>query len=536
MHMRTRMRASAAAAALLVTALALSACSSGGTSTGSTAGAVPDSLTVSLSQDPDTLDPGATGTNAALLVSAQMFDTLIYHLRDGKGDYQPGLATSYDMNTDATEFTFHLRSDVTFQDGTPLTAEAVKATFDHVADPATKSIVGMPYLGPYKETRIVDDHTATVVFNTPYPAFADQAAQPSLAISSPTALTKWGADYGQHPVGTGPFSFVSWTKGQEVVLERNPAYNWGPEPLGTGPATISKLTIKVLTDQTAEYNALRTGEIDAADNLTSQDLSSAQSSGMHVTSAIAAGLPFGFFLNSTLAPLNDPAVRQAIVNGVDRKAIVDTLFQGVFTPSTGVLTPGSSAYVDGSEYLKYDPDAATAALQKAGWSMGSDGIMEKGGQKLTLQLADLTDWSTWGYGDMATLIQAQLKKIGVDLQITSEPQSTALPKITSASDPYHLAPMFYWAADPSLLRNTFGTAGLDGYNWGRTSDPALDAAFDAADASTTGRIAAYKNIVSTLNSESLYLPIYDLQFSLVSPTVSSVEVSPEGLPYYKTVK
>lgn len=189
----------------------LTACGDSTSSAATPAGG--GTLTMGINATPDTLDPGATGLALTLLISFALFDPLVYWLPDGKGGsaFHPGLAESWTISPDASVYTFKLRKGVTFHDGTTFDAKAVKATYDHVVDPKTKSKSGLGALGPYKETKILDDYTVQIVFTAPNASFLHQQAAGNFGISSPAALAKYGPTaYGNNPVGTGPFTFQSY--------------------------------------------------------------------------------------------------------------------------------------------------------------------------------------------------------------------------------------------------------------------------------------------------------------------------------------
>jgi peptide/nickel transport system substrate-binding protein len=525
---RSTLLAVALAAVALTT---LAACSQGSSS--STDGGPITSLTVGLSQNPDTLDPGATGLVSSFKVDAQIFDTLVYRFSDSP-DWKPVLATDMTVNGDATVYTFTLRKDVTFQDGTPFTAAAVKATFDHIVDPATKSLSAIGILGPYAETKIVDDYTAEVVFSASNPAFFNVVSNGVFGISSPAALEKYGAGYGQHPVGTGPFSFESFTSDSDVKLVRNNDYKWGPAAYGTGPSALESLTFRILTDQTAQSNALSTGEIGVADNLTPQDAEAAVSSGKKLSGAGAAGVPYGYLLNLSKAPTDDVKVRQALIHAVDRKAIVDTLFAGQYDVASSVVTPATNGYVDGGDLYAYDPKLAGKMLDDAGWTLGSDGLRSKGGVPLTI---DMIDIANFGFDGMSTLIQAQLAAIGVTANLSSQ-AFAAVAGVYNAGTDSNTASFFYWSPDPGSILNTiYNSAQIaTGFNWGHYSSTETDTAIAAANATVdpSGRTAAFAKIITNLNEQAVYLPIYDLKVILVaSPNIiKGVIYGNDGSPLY----
>ena len=188
-------------------------------------------LAAGVFQNPDSLDPGATGLVSVAQMLSTMFDPLMWKFPNDP-TYYPGLAKSYTVSSDAKTYTFKLRSGIKFHDGTPFNADAVKATFDHIVNPATKSLSAIGALGPYVETRVIDPYTVQVVFSKPNAAFVNEMTQVTLAISSPTALKKYGSSYDTHPVGTGPFKFQQFVNNEKVVVVRNPDYAWGPAAPG----------------------------------------------------------------------------------------------------------------------------------------------------------------------------------------------------------------------------------------------------------------------------------------------------------------
>jgi peptide/nickel transport system substrate-binding protein len=533
MNSSSSRRSARAATLLAVTAVLpalLAGCSEGGGGGGS--GDDVTSLTVGLSQNPETLDPGATGLIGATKVDAQIFDTLIYRF-PGSDDFTPGLATDMTVNAEATEYTFTLRDDVTFHDGTKFDASAVKATFDHIVDPATRSLSAISDLGPYSETQVVDPTTAKVLFSAPYPAFATLVAEPTLGISSPAALEKYGADYGTHPVGTGPFVFESFTSDSEVKLTRNDDYAWGPAEYGDGPPAIEELTFRILSDPSAQTNALSTGEIRLADGMSTQDISNAESDGKKVDAQPTSGMPYGYLINTTKSPTDDLAVRQAIIHAVDRASIVQTLFDDQYQVATSVVTPATGGYEDAGDAYSYDPELAGSLLDQAGWTMGSDGKRSKGGQPLTISMIDISDF---GFDGMSPLIQAQLAEVGISADLTNQAFPTVATTYNGGAQ--NTASWFFSAADPNLVKSVFMCDQIPaGFNWAHYCDPATDAAISAADATAdpAARLAAFSDIFSTLNDQAVFLPIYDIQSTVVTDDVDGLLYNIDGYPVYAAV-
>jgi peptide/nickel transport system substrate-binding protein len=487
-------------------------------------------LTVGVFQNPDSLDPGVTGLVTSQQILFTMFDPLMWKF-PGDNKYYPGLAESFTVSPDGTRYTFHLKKDVKFHDGTPLTADAVKATFDHIADPATKSRSAMGALGPYKETRVLDPLTAEVEFSKPNAAFVDEMTTGLLAISSPTALKKYGADYGNHPVGTGPFVFKQFISDQQVVVERNPDYKWGTPGLATGPASLEKITFRVLADPSAQSNALSTGEIQVAQNLNPTDVVSAVKAGKTKLTGVSRGMPYCILVNAEKAPTNDLAVRQAIEYAVDRKAIIDTLFQGLYQPADSILTPETPGYDKSQAMYSYDKQKAAQLLDAAGWRAGSDGIRSKNGQPLKVQFINI---SGFGFDGISQLMQAQLRQVGIDVQITDQ----AFPSVATTYNQgqHNLADWFYYDVDPYLLNSVFSSSQIkSGFNWAHYSDPSVDAQIVEANATSdeAARVGTYKNVSKAIMGSATVIPIYNLQSTLVTtPTVKGIKFSLTGQPLF----
>ena len=265
-------------AILLMAGMVLSACATSapaaqpaaGEATGAAAGSATEAaaqaaggtLTIGLGSEPETLDPGDAVYVQEQFVLLNLFDSLLSMAPDAT--LHPGLALSWEANDDYTEFTFKLREDVIFHDGTPLKADAVKASFDHIMSDTVLESGGKTLLTDhqYTGTDVVDDYTAVVSFGAPYPTFLRDAARQWLSISSPAALEQYGADYGRNPVGTGPFKLAAWDAQSQIVLERNPDYKWAPEfAAHQGPALLDQVVFRFLPEAATRMTAFETGEI-----------------------------------------------------------------------------------------------------------------------------------------------------------------------------------------------------------------------------------------------------------------------------------
>ena len=371
-----------------------------------------------LSFTVDTLDPGVTTFSGVEIIVGHVFDTLVK--QEPLGVFHPSLATEWSVNEDATEYTFTLRDDVMFHDGTPFNAEAVKFTFDRIVDPDLNSQMAFSFIGPYAETEIVDDYTVIVKFSAPNAAFLDGVSHPQLGPVSPTAVEALGEDWGfAGIVGTGPFIFESYTPDSEVVLVRNPDYNWGSEDVFgmSGPTSVDRLTFKLIEEPATRLAALESGEVDMIDRVPALDLQRLiDSDEFSVLQFPQAGHGWSLMFNFEKAPTDELAVRQAVAMAIDIEIMQDIVYEGLGMQACSALTSIMFAQTDVyCEQLPYDPEMAGAILDEAGWIMNEEtGIRERDGEPLVIQhhsparpLNEAT----------AQFLQQDLAAVGIDLQL-----------------------------------------------------------------------------------------------------------------------
>ena len=190
-----------------------------------------------------------------------IFESLVQ--LDQAGVARPLLASSWETSPDGKTWTFKLRDRVKFHDGTPFDAQAVKFTLDRIVDGSAGGSSSLAFLGPIERSEVVDRLTIRLVFKKPYPALLDGLETGYLAIVSPTAVKKHGKEFGQHPIGTGPYMFESWTRGQQVVLKRNPGYNWAPAHMKhQGPGHLDEIVYRFVPEHQTRLAALEKGEVD----------------------------------------------------------------------------------------------------------------------------------------------------------------------------------------------------------------------------------------------------------------------------------
>lgn len=482
----------------------LDACGNSGTASSN---ASKKTLTYGAWQAPDTLDPATTGLAATSRIIVQVFDTLVYQL-SGNTKVLPGLATSWEVSPDASTYTFKLRTGVKFHDGTPFDARAVKFTFDRIADPATKALSALGSLGPYSHSTVVDDHTVQVVFSAPYAAFLNVLSQVTLAPISPAAAQKYGQDFGSHPVGTGPFMVTDYAPRDHVTLSRNPDYNWAPAFYGkNGPATLETIHWRIIPDDTTRMGTLQTGEADVIEYLVPQVVGQFRSNSKYKVLLIdAPGSPRVIMINVTKPPTDELAVRQAMLYAVDQKAIVNALFKDVYAPAYTPLEAPTLGY-DASIAKMYgsNPTKAGQLLDAARWKMGSGGVREKNGVPLRPLFINIANDQ---FDQIAQIVQADLRKVGIDLQLQSESEPTVFN--TYNQGPQNLAEIFYWYNDPSLLYSLYHSTQIGhGFNWSHYSNAQVDELLvkGGATADPTQRVSVYKQAQEQIMKDAAIMPI-----------------------------
>lgn len=490
-------------------------------------------LTIGLPVEPETLDPGDAVYVQEQFILMNLFDSLLSISPDG--ELHPGLATAWEPNADYSEFTFTLRQDVTFHDGTPFTAEAVKASFDHINSEAVLESGGKSLLQDhsYVETVVVDDYTVTVKFGASYPLFLRDASRQWLSISSPAALEASGADYGRNPVGTGPFKFVQWDAQSQIVLERNPDYNWGPEfAAHQGPANLEQVVFRILPEAATRLTAFETGEVLIASEPPALDAIALAGSGAAAIQTFAQpGVPAILMINATKAPTDNVNVRKAMILAVNQEELAQTAFQELGLPATSVISPTTWAYDEGAASLySYNPEEAARLLDEAGWvDADGDGVREKDGETLTIDWPDNPAWSE----AFNELLIGYLSEAGFDVQYRSMDDGAAYEELLAGN--YTLVYMYWTRPDPSPLRYLFHSENTNGGGaWTNFVNEDLDNALADADTNTDEAARKQDYIVAQniIMENALVLPMFTVNTSyLTAPSVQGFVFDLEGYPY-----
>lgn len=481
----------------------------------SVASAQTPGLTITWAEDdanPRTWDPRVTQSRHETQLIMQVFDQLVGS--DEKNDLFPGLATSWSLSADGLALTLKLRDDVTFHDGTKFNAEAVKFTFDSIREPALGSRAAIDVLGPYAGADVVSPYEVRIRYTRPYAPAVATMSQNELSPVSPAAVKSLGdVGFAAAPVGAGPFKFVSWERGKQVIMDRYEPYNWAPAfTKHKGPSKVARVIHRSIADASTRVAALERGEADITDFTPILDVRRLGQDRRYKTILTpSSGLPFGVLLNSQRGVLQDIRVRQAFMHGFDRKALTDDMYFGLIEPAYGPLSTTTTGYwKDAEKYYPYDPKKAAELLEAAGWKMGPNGIRMKDGQPLT------TTWQVLAVvlPEVGVAAQADLKKIGFDLKV----ETITSPRWDELvfTNTHEINPLRWISADPSLLEVQFHSRNLPEpgrfrFNLGRISDPALDKLLEQAggEMDPAKRIAVYADVQKKIMDHAVWFPIHN---------------------------
>lgn len=488
----------------------------------------PSTLVYGLTLSPTGIDPHLNASSELGIPLASVYDTLVF--RDpATGKFVPGLSEGWSISHDGQKYTFSLRRDVTFHDGTPFNAQAVQANLDYVMDPDHHSQKARFMLGPLQDVEIIDDYTVALHLAEPFAPLLDSLSDVYLGMASPTALETWGpTEYQFHQVGTGPYRFDEYIPNDKIALTRNPDYAWAPSIYQNSKAKIETIVFQFYEDPSTRAIALESGEVDIIGEVPSHDANRfADSSDFNLYPIPIPGQPMQFFFNTKRAPTDNVRVRLALIYAVNRPQAVKTIFD-VYSPVAQSPFLASSFDLEAQEsFPEYDPDAAGALLDEAGWKMtGDDNVRSLNGVSLELHIVA----PPWGSNpEIAQLIQADWEAIGARVTLEIAPGFGPLKEVQTEGD-YHAIGINFFGTDPDLLRSFYTSTGL--YNWSQFEDPVLDQLLNQAaqvPLDLEARLSLYKQFSSRVREEALVLPIRNyVNLVAVSNRVEGLHFSAQG--------
>ncbi len=483
-----------------------------GTQLGWAAGPNPTRLIFAQGTDATTLDPAAIDGSPTAIVCMMIYDTLVKY--DKNLNIVPDLATSWSVSKDGMTMIFHLRKGVKFQDGTPFNADAVVFSINRLINPNTR-VPLRNYISFVKAVKAIDEYTVELDLEYPHAPALARLTAPNDAIVSPTAVKKYGKDFGTHPVGTGPFKLVEWVRGDHILLAKNADY-WGDGPY------VDEIMVRVIPDDESRVLALESGQVDFTVRVPPTDVPRLKGEGLNVQIVPSTRVIY-IGMNNQYQMLKDQRVRQALNYAVNKEAIVEVLLQGYGHVMDSPLTPQYFAYTPVGPYA-YDPAKAKQLLAEAGYPHGF---------KVTLMTPHgryLMDYR------VAEAIQGYLGKVGITVNIKEMEWATYLSVIRKPVDesPLQLFLIGWgpWILDPDqMLRPLFSSSQWpptgSNYSFYKNSkvDDLLQTGTSTIDPQK--REAAYKEAQALIWGDAPWIFLYnEQQIVAMNPKVTGVNVLP----------
>jgi peptide/nickel transport system substrate-binding protein len=500
---------------LMIVALVGAACSSSGDGGGSGSGSSPGKpqsggdVVIARTAESQSMDKTNVFDNESIWIFEQIYEMLYTVTPDGK-DVQPWLATSYELSSDQLTWTFHLRDDVQFSNGQPMTSADVKFSIDE----ASKASEGWGYINSaIKEITTPDE--ATVVFTTKYP-WSPLLADLSLfnnGIIPKDYGGKTAKEFYEAPVGTGPFMWDHWTKGQELKLVKNPNY-WQ-----AGKPYLDSVTWTTVGDDNTRILQLKGGQAQVDEFPPWSSVSDLQNTSGVTMNLFPSTRTDYLLFNERVKPFQDVHVRRAISLAVNRAALVKAVLFGNGKPANSLFPPQVPYYQAATQGLQFDLAAAKQEMAKSSVPNGFSATI--------LVSSGFSDDVT-----IATILQSELKPLGINLKIQQLDPNTAN---TNQQNLKYDMTLTYWTMDipdPDELA-TFGVdpkSGARSFFTAYNNPTVVKATHDAEQTlSTSARQDLYNTVQSDSASDAFMAFLYNSPYAYAtSSSVHSFYVTPLG--------
>lgn len=354
-------------------------------------------IVVGIDTDPPSLDAHADTLQSSNVLVAHLYDKLVEF--DMNGSIIPQLATEWSTSRDGLTWTFRLRRGHKFHDGTPVNAQAVKASFERLTDPRFP-FSRRTLFETLKRVDVIDESTVAFVTDKPFGALLNHLANTTAAIVSPTAAAKVDTSlFGRAPVGSGPYYFKEWIRGTRIVVLKNRGH-WQADE-----SNISEIEFRPIPEDASLAIGLETGELDFAHSISPPEARRLMSNPNLTVYNLPRVRIQGLLVNATKKPFSDVRVRQAMAYAIDKKAIVDSLLAGFARIADSALPPRVWSYKSQTLKFNHDPERARRLLAEAGYPNGFSATM----------------WVPVGtYASAQQISEAvaeMLKKVGITLKI-----------------------------------------------------------------------------------------------------------------------
>jgi ABC-type transport system substrate-binding protein len=461
-------------------------------------------------------------TNIHLVTASPSFSVLehIYETlfsMSEEGVLEPLLAESITAVSD-NAYVIQVRQGISFTDGTPLNAAAVKANLDWVLDTANAA----PYrfllvvAGQAPEVEVLDEYSLQITTSIPFAPLPAHLSHGGLAIVSPSALEQGVEFMATNAVGTGPYMLASWDRAEQVVLQRNPNY-WGEAP------AIDTVIFKVVPEAGARIVEVESGIVDIAVRVPPADIPRLQAN-PNIDVVITPGLrTIYIFFNTTEPPFDDVRVRQAANLAVDKRAIAESLFEGAARVSDAPFAPAIFGYSPQAVYER-DLDRARALLAEAGVAPGTSVVLYHPTERYPQDSL------------VADAVRAQLAEIGLEVELRTLEWTQYVPHVRRPKPENDIQfAMLGWStptmdADYALYALFHSSQHPPGFNGAFYNNPQVDALLDTARSTLdpAERQAAYSEAISTIWEDAPWLFLYsEVQVTAIRSNVDGFVVHPD---------
>lgn len=506
----------------------------GGASTSASAARGGD-LVIAMPADnePASLDGHIDPYQSTWLFNSFIADPLV--VLDSDGTYKAALATSWEPSEDGKSWTFELRKDAKFQDGTPFNAEAVKYNFERVVAPETASAQMASDVGPLTSVEVVDEFTVRINYDEPWVTLLDAVRR--MPIWSPTAAEKHGlAEFDKHLVGAGPFTLEEWVPNDHITFRKWPEYGgWNAAQQHEGAAYLDSVTVRFIGEEAVLGSMIETGDAHMAYELSAQYVENYKDQpNYQFVASDQAGTGLQMVMNVRKPPLDQVKVRQALLHAADQSAVNQLLYDGAYAVSDGPLNTVHPCYWEGAATIyPHDLAKAQALLDEVGWKdSNGDGMREavgvpgvEDGTPLKLR------YTVLHHAEIGEALQAQFREIGVDLAVEIVPGPVQLDRVQKRD--FELIYERQRSPDPLILDQIWNSKWDQpgGWAWTGYKDAALDANLNklrsVADFDERCEIA--KQIQQTIMEQALMLPtLSDPVFTAMQPKVKGFKPGAEG--------
>lgn len=469
----------------------------------------PKRLSFSRGGDVTTFDILNTTYIAPMIVAKCIFDPLVY--QNNNGEFSPYVATKWECNADATEWTFWLRDDVKFSDGTPMTAKDVKATYEY---PLHNTVSASSTFASLKEVEIIDDYTVKFVYSAPCGTILSDLWNYPMTSA---AQVEMGSDYmATSPVGSGPYKLKEWNPGKNVIMDRN-EYWWGE------PCYYDEIEFDYIAEIATRAAAVQTGDLDICEGVTPEQkgiLEGDQS--LYLFDIVACDNLFLAF-NCADAPFNDVRMRQAVSYAINRTALLKMYGSG---KEAKCALPSSALGHNADLSLEYNPEKAKALIAEAGY----DGAPVK----LIVNFGILSKTK-----ELCEMIQSMLRAVGINVEIFSFDSAGYTAQRSSGDFAMQLNSCAHVGYEPNVFLQRFVT---DAMNLRYTNDDLLALIEEGrTGTSTEARQATYEKMMELLNEEMPLMGLFEYSYTYGVSNKVSQEGLEEGLrsdkiPFLRVIK